>query len=210
MAAQQTLEELVESENQPMLDYASAQLKPIVPSNAKTLIIVLGQCLEIDSGKADPTLIERCERAYKALNDFNLDLSTTYWIVSGSDVSNMRYKQKYGKLPEIRQASEAAVMKQIICNVYDNTNENKENNNNNNMRQSKKRKYSHISSDNNNGYDNDNQIDNNENNIQKIDEPQKKKRKINSLANLPHPNKGNMSISPSQSPSPKRKRKNNE
>lgn len=65
----------------------SSKSQCIIPNNAETIIIVLGQCT-LQSGEPHPWLIDRVNTAYELLTKEKLDVSTTYLIVSGSDVSN--------------------------------------------------------------------------------------------------------------------------
>ncbi len=109
---------------------------PTIPQNAKTIIIVLGQRL-LPTGKPHQWLIERIDKAYSLLTENKLDIDTTYFIVSGSDVSNFRYQQEnHGKLPEPRHISEAQMMYNLMIDLHKTNNhssdENKDEDNNNN------------------------------------------------------------------------------
>ena len=96
-------------------------------TDKKTIIIVLGQCL-LPNGKPHRWLIERVNKAYGLLQEYKLDIRTTYFILSGSDVSNLEYqKQNNGKLPQPKHESEAKVMNNLLIDIH-----NKSNNDNNN------------------------------------------------------------------------------
>eukprot|EP01084_Bolivina_argentea_P236280 397325_1 len=95
-----------ETNEQKQVDKKEDKIVPQIPSNAETLIIVLGQCL-LETGEPDPWIIDRVNKAYSLLAEYNLNISTTYFIVSGSDVSNFHYQRKYGELPKPKHISEA-------------------------------------------------------------------------------------------------------
>ena len=68
-----------------------------IPSSFENIIIILGQCLHSDSlnhGQAEPMLYDRIDAALSLLTggfrDYDLELSTTAFYVSGGDVSNGR------------------------------------------------------------------------------------------------------------------------
>lgn len=61
--------------------------KDIIPSNAKTIIILLGQCL-LPTGEPHQWMLERVNFTFNYLERNHLNLNTTYIIASGSDVSN--------------------------------------------------------------------------------------------------------------------------
>jgi len=61
---------------------------PLIPSNAKTIIILLGQCL-LPTGEPNQWMLERVNFTFHYLESNPLNLNTTYIIASGSDVSNI-------------------------------------------------------------------------------------------------------------------------
>lgn len=88
-----------------------------IPSNVENLIIVLGQCL-LPNGHSHPFMNQRVDKAYSLLEEFNLDINNTYFIVSGSDVSNTEYMRTYGTLPSPKHVSEAEMMKQLLIGIH--------------------------------------------------------------------------------------------
>ena len=89
-----------------------------IPQNAKIIIIVLGQCL-LPTGKPHPRLIGRVNKAYSLFKQDKLDIDSTYFIVSGSDVSNFIYQQQNnGQLPEPRHTSEAQMMYNLMMDIH--------------------------------------------------------------------------------------------
>lgn len=91
-----------------------------IPSNAKTIILILGMMLLAD-GSPQPQMIKRCKFGVKLLKRKQLDLNTTYFIVSGSDVSNsrFRYDTNYrNQCTNMPHKTEASVMKNILITKY--------------------------------------------------------------------------------------------